>query len=268
MQTAEIIKFQAEKVRMADLDDGYTRIANELLEAFYSSNFTERQFKIVMFVMRKTYGFNKKLDYITNTQIADAIGVHHTHVCKSKIDLIDRNILILDGKKIGINKNLSDWVLAKSTNISQISKGLVKSANTTLAKSTNAYYPNQLNTKDNITKEKKDNKKTMTSTDKVGNPKKISIDFNGVMQAYREVALKDLSLPEELNAKRKKAIEKIAKLLIKPDVDTFKNYFERFMTLITNKPFYRGGQSGNEWKATFDYVLREDTLIKTREGAL
>ncbi|BDY94197.1 hypothetical protein MUTS15_28540 [Escherichia coli] len=44
---------------MADLDDGYTRIANELLEAVMLAGLTQHQLLVFLAVMRKTYGFNK-----------------------------------------------------------------------------------------------------------------------------------------------------------------------------------------------------------------
>lgn len=262
MQTAEIIKFQPKEVRMADLDDGYTRIANELLEAFYSSNFTERQFKIIMFVMRKTYGFNKKSDFITNTQIAESIGVHHTHICKSKIDLIDRNVLILDGRKIGINKNLSEWILAKSANVSQISKSLAKSANKTLAESANAHYPNQLNTKDNITKEKKDNNNTVLEATKKPQNK---IDFNLVMDAFNDAVEGKFPQVKKLNTARQNAIKKLLKEFDEPTFQNLANYFYDFVD--NSKPFHSGANDRN-WVADFDYIVRPSTYLKVLEGSL
>ncbi len=38
--------------RVADTDDGYTRIANELLEAVMSADLTARQLKIVLAVIK------------------------------------------------------------------------------------------------------------------------------------------------------------------------------------------------------------------------
>ena len=136
--------------RVADTDDGYTRIANELLEAVMSADLTARQLKIVLAVIRKTYGFGKKLDRITNTQIAAITGIHHTHVCTAKNEMIGMNILISNGNQIGVNKVVSDW----NTDISQVSKTLAKSANKSLAEVANDHSPTQLNTKETIQKKK------------------------------------------------------------------------------------------------------------------
>ncbi len=136
--------------RVADTDDGYTRIANELLEAVMSADLTARQLKIVLAVIRKTYGFGKKLDRITNTQIAAMTGIHHTHVCTAKNEMIAMNILISSGNQIGVNKVVSEW----NSGISQVSETLAKSANKSLAKVANEHSPSQLNTKETIQKKK------------------------------------------------------------------------------------------------------------------
>ncbi|WP_272662497.1 replication protein, partial [Providencia sp. PROV111] len=55
---------QQERPKVANLEDGYTRIANDLLEAAMSSDLTARQLKVFLAIVRKTYGFSKKLDRI------------------------------------------------------------------------------------------------------------------------------------------------------------------------------------------------------------
>lgn len=134
--------------QVADLDDGYTRIANELLEAVMSADLTARQLKVVLAIIRKTYGFGKKLDRITNTQISAMTGVHHTHVCTAKNDMIAMHIVVSVGNMIGVNKVVSEW----KTDISRISETLADSANKSLANTANGYSPTQLNTKETIQK--------------------------------------------------------------------------------------------------------------------
>lgn len=92
------------------------------------ADLTVRQMKVMLAIMRKTYGFNKPMDRLTNTQIAAMTGIHHTHVCAAKRQLIERKFLIADGVKIGVNKVVSQW-------IRQDSLTLAKTANKTLAKS-------------------------------------------------------------------------------------------------------------------------------------
>ncbi|GAA0511123.1 hypothetical protein GCM10009414_20990 [Tatumella terrea] len=157
--------------KVADTDDGYTRIANELLEAVMSADLTARQLKVVLAIIRKTYGFGKKLDRITNTQIAAMTGIHHTHVCKAKNEMIAMRILVSTGIAVGVNKVVSDW----NTGISQHSETLAKPANETLAKSANTHKPSQLNTKETIQKKKETTPKSpegSLSVQEESNPEK------------------------------------------------------------------------------------------------
>lgn len=116
--------------RVADTEDGFMRVANEITDILLMADLTVRQLKVMLAIMRKTYGFNKPMDRLTNTQIAAMTGIHHTHVCAAKRQLIERKFLIADGVKIGVNKVVSQW-------ISQDSLTLAKTANKTLAKSAN-----------------------------------------------------------------------------------------------------------------------------------
>nr|WP_282550676.1 replication protein [Providencia stuartii] len=94
---------------MADTDDGYTRIANELLESLSCCNLTVRQLRVMLAIIRKTYGFGKKVDRISDSQLADVSGLSRQNVNKAKKELISMNYLILEGNKIGVNKEVSAW---------------------------------------------------------------------------------------------------------------------------------------------------------------
>lgn len=156
---------RAVEQRVADTDDGFMRVANELTDSILKADLTIRQMKIMLAIMRKTYGFNKSLDRITNTQIAAMTGIHHTHVCSAKRLLINRGLLVSNGSKIGINKHISQW----DKEISQDSESLAEAANQTLANLANTHSPKQLNTKDNIQKTK-----DITNTPVVPTAKKAS----------------------------------------------------------------------------------------------
>jgi len=147
------------EVRVADCDDGYTRIANELIDELLAADLTVRQMKVALAVIRKTYGFNKKHDRITNTQIASMTGIHFTHISTVKNELLDKHVLVMTGREIGLNKVISEWEI----NISQNSKTLAKSANKSLAKSANQGLPSQLNTKDTSQKTIKTKNKNISA---------------------------------------------------------------------------------------------------------
>lgn len=97
---------------------------------------------------------------------------------------------------------------------------------------------------------------------------KNDIDYQAVLDFYNEQnELHGKRLPDaiDLNDKRKRGIVKILNLLKPSTLDGFKNYIEAFFERATE--FYFGGNNRN-WRASFDYLLSEDTLTKVREEAL
>lgn len=54
---------------MVEIENGYIRLANELYEALIIADLTKNQAKVAHAICRKTYGFNKKTDRITDIQI-------------------------------------------------------------------------------------------------------------------------------------------------------------------------------------------------------
>lgn len=95
------------------LEDGYVRIANELLDALISFDLGKREQKIVMFVIRKTYGYGKKKDDMTLTQIANATGLDLGHISRTVKQLASKKILLKQQGKygfiLGINKDYGQW---------------------------------------------------------------------------------------------------------------------------------------------------------------
>ncbi|POW55600.1 Replication protein O [Candidatus Pantoea alvi] len=149
-------ELRAVERRVADLEDGYTRIANELLEAVMLAGMTQHQLLVFMAVMRKTYGFNKKVDWVSNEQLSQLTGMLPHKCSAAKSALVKRNILTQEGRLTGINKELNEWkneTYPKKVNLPESGKKC-------LPESGNGSYPNRVTTKDNITKDKKDIKHT------------------------------------------------------------------------------------------------------------
>ncbi|EGM2284892.1 replication protein [Salmonella enterica] len=198
--TAEVINFPVPDVahkepRVADLDDGFTRIANEILEAVMHAGLSQHQLLVFMAVMRKTYGFNKKSDWVSNEQLSELTGIL-PHKCSSaKSALVKRGILTQTGRVIGINKTVSEWSslpvkgTEKKPYLEKVNlpesgkkslpesgkKSLPESGKKSLPESGNGYYPNQVNTKDTITKDSKDN-----SNKPPKSPRAVSFDASSV----------------------------------------------------------------------------------------
>ncbi|HHS9994119.1 TPA: replication protein [Klebsiella pneumoniae] len=182
--TAEVINFPVpvvalQELRVADLDDGFTRIANELLEAVMHAGLSQHQLLVFMAVMRKTYGFNKKSDWVSNEQISVLTGILPHKCSAAKSTLVKRGILTQTGRVIGINKAVSEWssLPVKGTEKKHYLKKatLPESGKKSLPESGNAYYPNQVNTKDKHTKDNKDNINNPPKS-----PRAVSFDASAV----------------------------------------------------------------------------------------
>ena len=119
--TAEIINFPANKqeegheIVKADLDNGYYRLANELALALCRTKLSDRESRVLHAVMLKTYGFNKAVDWVCNEQISELTEIKLNHISEVKQSLLKRNILLKDGRKIGVNPYISQW-LSKNGN--------------------------------------------------------------------------------------------------------------------------------------------------------
>ena len=80
-------------MRGPQLEDGYTRIANEILEAIARFPINATQFRILMVIWRYTYGFNRKSSELSQSFIAEATGLHKKQVQRELNALIKMNII-------------------------------------------------------------------------------------------------------------------------------------------------------------------------------
>ncbi|ENI0494874.1 replication protein, partial [Yersinia enterocolitica] len=162
MNTAEILQFPSEsggqEKRVADTDDGFTRLANELYEELIGANLTRNQAKVAHAVCRKTYGFNKKMDRIADSQIALITRLPRQKVNKAKNELIAMKVLLKEGQLIGPNKSLSEWQIPEC-HLNNVSVTTVVTKDVT--KTVTALSLKQGHTKDTITKDNKDIKKIL-----------------------------------------------------------------------------------------------------------
>jgi phage replication O-like protein O len=111
------------------LEDGFVRIANELLEAILAGSFTQRELLVLLAIVRKTYGYSKKEDDLSASQIGDLCGVARPHVTSTLNALAQRNVITKRpgrfGSMIGIQKNHAKWISAGQLKTAPASTELV-----------------------------------------------------------------------------------------------------------------------------------------------
>lgn len=75
------------------LSNGYTQIANEIMEALYQVNLSPYESRIVWYIFRKTYGFRKKIDRISLSQFVKDIRIDRRLVHRTLKKLSKKNMI-------------------------------------------------------------------------------------------------------------------------------------------------------------------------------
>lgn len=111
--------------RSPEVEEGFTRIANELFDAILLANLKYSTQTVLLVVLRKTYGFGKKEDDMSASQIAESCGMNRQHVTTALNELAAMGVIHKRpghyGSVIGINKDYSEWAIS-SPKSGQVSK--------------------------------------------------------------------------------------------------------------------------------------------------
>lgn len=103
------------KICSPQLEKGHTRLANELLEAITAYSFTAAQLKVLLVVIRKTYGWRRKNAPISYGAITHLTGLNKRYAKKIVEQLVKDRVLLKskDGIKniLGLNKSYPQWRL-------------------------------------------------------------------------------------------------------------------------------------------------------------
>ena len=89
--------------------DQFTKISSELLEAFCLLQLSGSEWSFVHALMRKTYGYNKKEDWVTNSQIMKLTGLDKERVSEAKKKLLLKGVVTEKRNKIGLQKDYDLW---------------------------------------------------------------------------------------------------------------------------------------------------------------
>ena len=90
-------------------ENGYTAIANELVEAFMRLNLSQHGWRILFCIIRYSYGWNKKTAKLTCTQIARLTGIDVRLIPRTLRILIGKNIVIRDRNTFRLQKDYHRW---------------------------------------------------------------------------------------------------------------------------------------------------------------
>lgn len=103
------------KICNPQLEKGHTRIANELLEAIIIYPFNATDYKIILAIIRKTYGWKKKSAPISYGAVTRLTGRDKRHIRRAIDKLICDRVILRDKTKgmniLGLNKRYLEWRL-------------------------------------------------------------------------------------------------------------------------------------------------------------
>lgn len=100
--------------RRPQLEDGYTRIANEILEQVAHLRLNGTQFRLLLIIWRYTYGYGRKEAELSLSFLASAIGASRSQVDRELTDLIRRRVIeVVPGsgrsRMLRFNKDYNRW---------------------------------------------------------------------------------------------------------------------------------------------------------------
>ena len=97
------------------LEDGFTMIPNELIEAFARTRFSSSESRVFWLIVRKTWGWTengkqKRSDWISLSQFSLGTDLLKPNVCRAIGRLVDRNIIRRDeNKRVSIQQDYALW---------------------------------------------------------------------------------------------------------------------------------------------------------------
>lgn len=138
-------------------ENGFSPLANEILEALYKRSFTSYETRVLEFIFRFTYGFNRKEATLSLRFIAAGTGILPTHISRTIKMLQEKKVITkLGSTSLGnsykFNKNHQEWLEKTATT------GVTQPGSTSPG---NLLLPSQVTKKENI----KSNKDINTKSD-------------------------------------------------------------------------------------------------------
>jgi phage replication O-like protein O len=123
-------------------ENGFVPIATELFNALVKLRIPGEARQVLDFIILKTYGYNKKSDWISNSQFVKGTGVGKTHIDRSIEKLLQMNLITQKGNGVtekgkpdrltySINKDYDTWKpLPKKVTVAQKGNGVTRNGRT------------------------------------------------------------------------------------------------------------------------------------------
>jgi phage replication O-like protein O len=119
-------------------ENGYTRIANDILDALCKIRISGEARQVLDTIIRKTYGFGKKEDAVALSQICQMTGLKKPIACRALNKLVEMNLITRRGNDVAniyaFNKDFDSWKpLSKKITLSKKIINVIKKDNASLS---------------------------------------------------------------------------------------------------------------------------------------
>uniref|UniRef100_A0A6M3Y8Q3 Putative DNA replication initiation protein n=1 Tax=viral metagenome TaxID=1070528 RepID=A0A6M3Y8Q3_9ZZZZ len=236
-------------------ENGYTPIANEIMDAFSRHRIPGEQRQILDCIIRKTYGYNKKKDTISFSQFEAKTGLKKPNISRSIKALLSKKIISViksDNGKTYIyefNKDFEKWVpLSKMITLSKVITTVIKSDNESLSKVITT----------------KDNKDTLTKDKEIYMSDDISnrgCPHQKIIDLYHGILCPPLPKVMILTPSRKKVLRARWN---ESDKTQNLEWWEMFFGRV-KKDRWVMGENDRGWTASLDWILTPKKFIEKRE---
>lgn len=203
---------------------------NDLLTALVKASLSSTEYKVILLVIRKTYGYKKKEDFISLSQLAYYTNRTRRAIIKSTRSLENKNILVRkrrDGKMslYSINKNFTTWKITREQ------KFVGNKSSTTREQKGNQLGNKSIHTKESITKE--------TNTK----------EYILIKEKWEKLFHTKLKADRTKNFKARRKIFSLEEIITA-------------MNNLAKDKFMLGDNDNGKCYATFEYLLRNDSIIE------
>jgi len=258
-------------------ENGYTPIANEILDKIVTIPINGTQFRIVMIIWRYTYGFSRREHIISEKFIATAGDINKKQVQRELTELIKLNIIhvlkeatFTEPRLVQFNKNYDSWLVTNQRG----GNGLEVSPGSELAVSPLGDDFSENETKFNNTNDplgeganwgggsqlEAQDKQIYLSIKTNGSKTRDSVEvpFEETKKLHNTICV---SLPKVrgMTEKRKKALK--ARWIKYKKIEVFEAVFK-----LAEKSDFLSGRNGKWTNCGFDWLINENNMVKVLEG--
>ena len=147
------------------VENGHTDIAHELMVALCQVDLSNNEYRVILALLRKTYGWHKKNDGIALSQYSELTQMKPQHILRNLVRLEQRKMIILHRQGRGklttyqFQKDYSQWLDKELLPIQVIPEQVIPKQVSTITHTGNKLLPKQVitkeTTKETIQKEKR-----------------------------------------------------------------------------------------------------------------